>query len=240
MNQKIKATRRTGIFLLLVLLLLCVIAGSGQTASAASKAKKNGWVNGIYYKNGKRANGEMKIRENGKYHYVYFKKGKKQTGFKKLKNPDRTCYYDKNGYRVTGSKKIKGKYYYFRKSNGAMAVGWATHKKLGGDVYYNAKGQRVLGTKKIFGVKYKFNKKTGVLKGKRLTVTNAVDNQAGKVLKKIGTSLRAAYDWSRMPWIRDSVSGAAGVRYFAKQGFNNHYGNCYVMAGTTYDDRHRI
>lgn len=215
----------------LVLIGMMVLPGKSVLAATETKVK-NGWVNETYYIKGKKAEGERRIKEEGKWHDAYFVKGKKQTGFVKIKKPKKTCYYDENGWRVSGVRMIKGKWYAFRASDGAMKTGWVTHKKLGGDVYYNSKGQRLLGTHKLYGVKYKFNKKTGVLRSKRYTVTNAIDNKAGRVIKKIGNSLRAAYKWSKMRWVRGSVSGSAGVSYFAKKGLTDHYGNCYVMAGT--------
>lgn len=37
---------------------------------------------------------------------------------------DRWYYFDRNGYAVTGWKKIHGEYYYFKETSCAMALGW--------------------------------------------------------------------------------------------------------------------
>lgn len=53
----------------------------------------------------------------------------------------------------------------------------------------------------------------------------------------IGHDLRAAYNWSVMPYYRnnDWTDPALGSDFYAQIGFANHTGNCYVMAATFYE-----
>ncbi len=66
---------------------------------------------------------------------------------------------------------------------------------------------------------------------------NIVINEANAVLNGIGRNLRAAFDWSKS--IRYDINalllsqipaGADHMEYMARMGFEQHYGNCYVMA----------
>lgn len=47
----------------------------------------------------------------------------------------------------------------------------------------------------------------------------------------MGHNLRAAFYWAASrPYVSYHVSGNLGLAHFASYGFNNGYGNCYVMA----------
>lgn len=61
--------------------------------------------------------------------------------------------------------------------------------------------------------------------------------QARARLDIIGHDLRAAYNWSVMPYTRNNAwtNPALGSDYYAQIGFANHTGNCYVMAATFYE-----
>jgi len=61
--------------------------------------------------------------------------------------------------------------------------------------------------------------------------------QARARLDIIGHDLRAAYNWSVMPYTRNNAwtDPALGSDYYAQIGFANHTGNCYVMAATFYE-----
>ncbi len=61
--------------------------------------------------------------------------------------------------------------------------------------------------------------------------------QARARLDIIGHDLRAAYNWSVMPYTRNNAwtDPSRGSDYYAQIGFANHTGNCYVMAATFYE-----
>lgn len=61
--------------------------------------------------------------------------------------------------------------------------------------------------------------------------------QARARLDLIGHDLRAAYNWSVMPYYRNNAwtDPSLGSDYYAQIGFANHTGNCYVMAATFYE-----
>lgn len=65
------------------------------------------------------------------------------------------------------------------------------------------------------------------------------EQYAYKTLNEIGWDLRAAYNWAAaMPYYRMSPdvvpAGVDPTQWYAEFGFENHTGNCYVMASTFY------
>ena len=78
------------------------------------------------------------------------------------------------------------------------------------------------------GYSYNFNK-SGVLIG----VNKTVDKMANKKLNQLGRSLKKAYDWCRsFPYKKYTSDRSKGTAYYAKYGFKNGTGNCYVKAAT--------
>ena len=67
-----------------------------------------------------------------------------------------TYYYDQNGKKVTGLKKIDGKYFYFS-SKGVMQTGWFVNKEK--TYYLDPKEGLFVGTKRIDGKIYYFDEK---------------------------------------------------------------------------------
>ena len=65
-------------------------------------------------------------------------------------------------------------------------------------------------------------------------ITWKTESWGGKDLDEeaLHAALRAAFNYSKMPWTVYDVDGGYGVAHYAEYGFNNHHGNCYVMAGT--------
>ena len=96
--------------------------------------------------------------ENG---YWYFLKSGRmlRNEFRTLKK--KRYYFDENGFRVTGWKKIGGKYYYFDE-DGVMQKGWL---RLNGKKYYldPKTGVRAKGWTKIGKKTYYFRKRNGVM-----------------------------------------------------------------------------
>ena len=104
-------------------------------------------------------------RQEGKYYCYLDENGQKVTdAFRVIDG--KTYYFNSNGYRVTGWKKIGGKYYYFWKTKnpGSMKTGW--HKEKGNMYYLDpATGARVTGWLTVGERKYYLNKKGIVQKG---------------------------------------------------------------------------
>ncbi len=75
-----------------------------------------------------------------------------------------TYYFNKNGYRVTGWKKLGGKYYYFVKKTGVMKTGWMN---INGTKYYldPKTGVRQTGWITVGKKKYYLSKSGVVQKG---------------------------------------------------------------------------
>ncbi|MBR0398510.1 MAG: hypothetical protein IJI10_09610 [Eubacterium sp.] len=154
------------------------------------------------------------VTKKGKTYYLD-EKGKKVTGLKKLTGRDgkkHTYYFNKKGVMQTGFQYIKSKnrVCYFLKSTGAMLTG----------------KQKLKGLK---GYTYNFDQKTGALTG----VSKSVDKMANKKLNQLGRSLKRAYEWSRtIPYKAYIADRSKGTAHYAKYGFKNGTGNCYVKAAT--------
>lgn len=69
---------------------------------------------------------------------------------------DRWYYFDRNGYAVTGWKKIHGEYYYFKETSCAMALGWY-YDEDDGRYYYLERDGRHTGWLYQDGAWYWFN-----------------------------------------------------------------------------------
>ena len=109
--------KRISILTLVVMLLVCLIPLNVSAKSGKWKQNSKGWW------------------------YEYSDGSYAKETFVTINN--KTYYFNKNGYMVTGWKQIKNKWYYFN-SNGAMKTGWV---KYGNKWYYmNAKnGQMTVG-----------------------------------------------------------------------------------------------
>ena len=130
------------------------------------------------------------------------------TTTKTLKNAwsqNHKYYYDKNGKKVTGVKKI-GKYTYVFAKNGKLV----TNKKY-----------------------YKYNAKTyyKIAKNGRAKKLSAVETLAAIRLKKCGGNLKKAFNWSASVRYAGNYKVAKkNVANYAKYGFQTLRGDCYVQA----------
>lgn len=143
--------------------------------------------------------------------------------------------FDGNGCLLTGrgTPVINGKKYCFN-SDGTVNTGWYT---LGSwTMYFDPQtGAAAVGVVTIDGKQYYFNA-SGV---KQEWMATKAEQYAYDTLNKIGWNLRAAYNWAaEMPYYRMSQdvvpTGADPTQWYAEFGFENHTGNCYVMASTFY------
>lgn len=143
--------------------------------------------------------------------------------------------FDANGCLLTGSGTpvINGKKYCFN-PDGTVNTGWYT---LGNWTFYfdPQTGAAAVGVVTIDGEQYFFNA-SGV---KQEWMATKAEQYAYKTLNEIGWDLRAAYNWAAaMPYYRMSPdvvpSGVDPTQWYAEFGFENHTGNCYVMASTFY------
>ena len=216
-----------------------------------SGAMATGWINvggTWYYMN---PSGAMCTGwyQDGKTWYYSNGSGAMQTGWINLGN---TWYYLKgNGAMATGWINLGGTRYYMTGS-GAMATGWIKIGKtwyylggsgamhtgfhyIGGHQYYfKADGAMLAGGEyTIGGQKYKINA-SGVIEG----YDSQAMNYAKQKLDQIGWNLRAAFNWSAgIPYYHNDDNVPAGythTEWYAKYGFENSRGDCYVMAATFY------
>ena len=143
--------------------------------------------------------------------------------------------FDANGCLLTGSGTpvINGKKYCFN-PDGTVNTGWYT---LGNWIFYfdPQTGAAAVGVVTIDGEQYFFNA-SGV---KQEWMATKAEQYAYKTLNEIGWDLRAAYNWAAaMPYYRMSPdvvpAGVDPTQWYAEFGFENHTGNCYVMASTFY------
>ena len=115
-----------------------------------------------------------------------------------------------------------GRTWYYANSQGFMVSGWQT---INGNRYY-------------FYSDTKYMARNTVIDGIQIAdngVADPVYSYAAKVLDQIGWNLRAAYNWSAsLPYKNVSNTAAPGSAYFAKYGFQNGIGDCYVAAATFY------
>lgn len=143
--------------------------------------------------------------------------------------------FDANGCLLTGSGTpvINGKKYCFN-PDGTVNTGWYT---LGNWTFYfdPQTGAAAVGVVTIDGEQYFFNA-SGV---KQEWMATKAEQYAYKTLNEIGWDLRAVYNWAAaMPYYRMSPdvvpAGVDPTQWYAEFGFENHTGNCYVMASTFY------
>ena len=74
-----------------------------------------------------------------------------------------TYYYDENGQKVYGGKKIGEYWYYFDKTTGIMLKGSWRQSETGSRYYYDENGRMCIGSKKIDGHFYYFSNINGVM-----------------------------------------------------------------------------
>lgn len=134
------------------------------------------------------------------------------TATKALKNAwskDHKYYYDKNGKKVTGVKKI-GKYTYVFAKNGKLVTDRKYYK-------YNAKAY------------YKIEKNGHARK------LSSVETLAAIRLQKCNGSLKKAFNWSSsLRYVGNYRVAKKNAAYYAQYGFQTGGGDCYVMAATFY------
>ena len=186
---------------------------------------------------------------NGEGYYYYDNTGLLASGWRLVNN--KWYYMDPQNNNIMVSqqwKRINGYWYYFR-ADGDMATGWIY---VGGNYYYlSIDGVMRTGWQWIGGDRYYFYKENdpngggwGVM-AKNTTIDGIAIDSSGRadeaysyavdILNQIGWDLRAAYNWSAsLPYYRMDSSPSQGSEWFAKFGFENRTGNCYVMAATFY------
>ena len=185
----------------------------------------------------------------GEGYYYYDPTGLIASGWRQVNN--KWYYMDPGNNNIMAHqqwKQINGYWYYFRK-DGDMATNWIY---VGGNYYYLASdGVMRTGWQWIDGDRYYFYKENdpngggwGVMAhdttidGIRIDSSGRADvayTYAIDVLNQIGWDLRAAFNWSAsLPYTSMSASASMGSEWFARYGFENRTGNCYVMAATFY------
>ena len=121
---------------------------------------------------------------------------------------------------------INGEWYWFGQ-DGAMKTGW---QYIGGFWYYLYDESDPHGG--IWGAMAKGT----VIDGYRIGVSgkwSQATQYAANVLDQIGWNIQAAFNWSAgLTYYRMTSDPSPGSEWFANYGFENGYGNCYVMAAT--------
>ena len=158
----------------------------------------------------------------GKWYY-FGKNGSMQTGWAK---DNGTWYYlNENGVMQTGWKKINNRWYLLD-GNGAMHKGWA---EFGEKRYYlKESGEMAVGWYTVDDQKY-FFKKDG-----RCEAT--MEERSRKILDQIGWNLKSVYYYStrQIPYKVGASNPGISIDYYAKKGFDEKCGNCYVRAALMY------
>ena len=152
--------------------------------------------------------------EENEHGWWYLKNGKVDFSYNGLAKNSYGWWYIKNGgvdFSYQGLAYYDGSWFYME--DGKLNWGYS-------------------GKASIPGYNREFDVIDGCVPGGKVPPTAALANKAESVLDSIGWNLRAAFNYSVMPWTVYDVNGSYGVAHYATYGFNNHHGNCYVMAGT--------
>ena len=185
----------------------------------------------------------------GEGYYYYDNTGLLASGWRLVNN--KWYYMDPQNNNIMVSqqwKRINGYWYYFR-ADGDMATGWIY---IGGNYYYlSTDGVMRTGWQWIGGDRYYFYKENdpngggwGVM-AKNTTIDGIAIDSSGRadeaysyaieILNKVGWNLHSAFNWCvELKYIHMIEDPAQGSEWFAKYGFENRKGNCYVMAATFY------
>ena len=158
---------------------------------------------------------------------------------------DKSSYFDANGEKVTGVRKIGSKVWYFNdngikrtkkgffkadgkeyyaKKGGSLATGYKAikrGKKLNGYYFYE-KGDNVAQMAKGTKIKYLKIPKSG-----KLDEAYALGI---KVLDKKGWKLRTAFKYARNTRYANKSMRRKTINAYAKYGFKNRKGNCFCKA----------
>lgn len=218
------------------------------------------WAGNWFYVKGGRIdwNYSNLVQYSGKWFYVH--NGKIDWSYSTLAqvNGSGTWYYVKNGqidWNYTGLSQYYTTWYYINK--GRLDWGYTGLAYYGGGWFY-VKGGRLdwsytglayyngdwfymengklnwgySGKATIPGYNKQFDVVNGKVSGGLIAPSAALANRADSILNSVGWNLRAAFNWSKMNWTVYDVNPGYGVSHYATYGFNNHHGNCYVMAGT--------
>lgn len=134
------------------------------------------------------------------------------TATKTLKNTwskDRRYYYDKNGRKVTGVKKI-GRYTYVFAKNGRLVTNRPYYR-------YNSR------------IYYK------IARNGRATRLSTVETLAAIRYQRCGNNLKKAFNWSSsLRYVANYRVARKNATYYAQYGFQRGCGDCYVQAATFY------
>ena len=185
----------------------------------------------------------------GEGYYYYDNTGLLASGWRLVNN--KWYYMDPQNNNIMVSqqwRRINGYWYYFR-ADGDMATGWIY---IGGNYYYlSTDGVMRTGWQWIGGDRYYFYKENdpngggwGVM-AKNTTIDGIAIDSSGRadeaysyaieILNKVGWNLHSAFNWCvELKYIHMIEDPAQGSEWFAKYGFENRKGNCYVMAATFY------
>ena len=185
----------------------------------------------------------------GEGYYYYDNTGLLASGWRLVN--DRWYYMDPQNNNIMVSqqwKRINGYWYYFR-ADGDMATGWIY---IGGNYYYlSTDGVMRTGWQWIGEDRYYFYKENdpngggwGVM-AKDTTIDGITIDSSGRadkaysyaieILDQVGWNLHSAFNWCvGLRYIHMIEDPAQGSEWFAKYGFENRKGNCYVMAATFY------
>lgn len=134
-----------------------------------------------------REDGSCKIKKgwykNSKGKYFYRFSSGKIAKSRWLTVKGKKYYVNKDGYRLTGMKKINGKKYYFSKK-GIMQKGFVTYKN--NRYFFKSNGQMKKGWLTYKGKKYYFKKDGKMIRGKRVTIKGKKYkfNKKGHLVKK--------------------------------------------------------
>lgn len=134
-------------------------------------------------------------------------------------------YEDKNGnYSSDEWAQIDDHWYYFD-SEGYMVTGW---KVIAGSVYYfyaDPESEGIMASNTI--INHMPVAEDGTVD------SGGLYELAIPVLDQVGWDLYAAYNWvCKFPYVRMGDSPTLGKAWFAKYGFEQESGNCYVAAAT--------
>ena len=188
---------------------------------------------GVFYfgKNGKLNTGWVTLGD-AKYFFSdgsgFGKKGRAVTGFKMIDG--KRYHFQDAGMMDTGQVQIGNDVYFFG-DDGAQKVGWITVEDNYKRYYFthSDKGMKYGQMAKNMTYLDHFFSESGL--------TSPTMDYCKNVLDQVGWNLRAAYNWSAgLSYSgRTTYLESWGSDRLAKQGFEHHTGNCYVMAATFYE-----
>ncbi len=127
----------------------------------------------------------------------------------------------------TGWREIDGETYYYRE-DGTMGLGWML---IGTDYYYFYENEEQGHAKGTMA-------KNTVIDGYVIApngIHNKAVQEAAVLVSSLDYNIAKCYHWSsKMPYETVTIDDSVGSEWFARHGFENGTGNCFVMAATFY------